>query len=240
MGSGRVRWHRGATEAVRAAAVPPAYGTCQRAAVQQAPASRSKGLLRAGCASTTQRLRTLLPGARLGFCLRHALLQLLKKRGAIASPGRQSRRARCHPLWSRGRQRTNVRGFAWGQRLRHVVDPVTAAAGAAHRARVRRWGQAKKGGGEAGLEEPRLLATSTLLEQAHNAIARKRCRLTGLHHPDGSPQAGLRGLAPLDHRVPSQRRARHASQWGVEVAGGRVPTAAWFLNLPLLTSGGVR
>ena len=38
--------------------------------------------------------------------------------------------------------------------------------------------------------------------------------------------------------VPYQRRAQHAGQCGVEVEGGRVPTADWFLNLQILTSGG--
>ena len=31
--------------------------------------------------------------------------------------------------------------------------------------------------------------------------------------------------------MPYQRRAQHAGQCGVEVEGGRVPTAEWFLNL---------
>jgi hypothetical protein len=40
--------------------------------------------------------------------------------------------------------------------------------------------------------------------------------------------------------VPYQRRAQHAGQCGVEVEGGRVPTADWMLNLQILTSGGFR
>jgi hypothetical protein len=31
----------------------------------------------------------------------------------------------------------------------------------------------------------------------------------------------------------------HAGQCGVEVEGGRVPTRDWFLNVHLLTSGGL-
>jgi hypothetical protein len=61
-----------------------------------------------------------------------------------------------------------------------------------------------------------------------------------LHHPGGSQQAFLTGLAPLDNRVPYQRRAQHASQCGVEVEGGHVPTSDWMLNLHILTSGGFR
>jgi hypothetical protein len=33
------------------------------------------------------------------------------------------------------------------------------------------------------------------------------------------------------HDLPYQRRAKHAGQCGVEVEGGRVPTADWFLNV---------
>src|SRR4029453_15946257 len=58
--------------------------------------------------------------------------------------------------------------------------------------------------------------------------------------PDGSPQACLTGLAPLENLVSYQRRAQHVGQCGVEVAGGRVPTTDGCLNLQILTSGGLR
>ena len=61
-----------------------------------------------------------------------------------------------------------------------------------------------------------------------------------MRHPKGSQQALLRGLAPLDNLVPSQRRAQHAGQCGVEVEGGTVPPRDWCLNLHILTSGGFR
>jgi hypothetical protein len=51
----------------------------QRAAVQQEPAFRGRGILTDGFNSTTKSIRTLFPGARLGTCLRHALLKLPKK-----------------------------------------------------------------------------------------------------------------------------------------------------------------
>jgi hypothetical protein len=77
-------------------------------------------------------------------------------------------------------------------------------------------------------------------DQAHNTSERKLFAMKGFHHPDGSQQAFLTGLAHLYNLVPYQRRAQHAGQWGVEVEGGRVPTAAWMLNLQILTSGGFR
>jgi hypothetical protein len=64
--------------------------------------------------------------------------------------------------------------------------------------------------------------------------------MKGFHHPKGSQQAFLRGLAHLYNLVPYQRRAQHAGQCGVEVEGGTVPTRDWFLNLQILTSGGFR
>jgi len=82
--------------------------------------------------------------------------------------------------------------------------------------------------------------TSTLRDQAHNAIDRKRFAIKGVYHPHGSQQAFLIGPAHLDNLVPSQRRAQYAGQCGVEVEGGRVPTADWFLNVQILTSGGFR
>ena len=130
--------------------------------------------------------------------------------------------------------------FALGQRLRHFVDHVTATAGPANGARVRHWFQAKKAGWYAVLEDPHMPVTSTLLDQAHNAIERKLFMMKAFHHAGGSQQAFLRGLAHLYNLVPYQRRAQHAGQCGVEVEGGRVPTRDWFLNVQILTSGGFR
>jgi hypothetical protein len=66
--------------------------------------------------------------------------------------------------------------------------------------------------------------TSTLLDQAHNAIERKLFAMKGFHHPGGRQQAFLTGLAHLYNLVPYQRRAQHAGQCGVEVEGGTVPS----------------
>ncbi len=185
-------------------------------------------------------MRTLFPGARLGNCLRHALKKLPKKLVALTSPVRKALRSQFHTLLSRARQRKGWRVFALGQRLRHFADHVTTTAGAANGARVRRWIQEKKAGWYAVLADPQMPVTSTLLDQAHNAIERKLFAMKGFHHPKGSQQAFLTGLAHLDNLVPYQRRAQHAGQCGVEVEGGTVPTRDWLLNLQILTSGGFR
>jgi hypothetical protein len=87
---GRVIWHLGSTENASAAALTQAYGEFQRAPSRQEPTSRVRGLLTDGFDSTTKSRRTLCPGARLGNCLRHALIKLPKNLAAIASPVRQA------------------------------------------------------------------------------------------------------------------------------------------------------
>jgi hypothetical protein len=138
------------------------------------------------------------------------------------------------------RQRQGLRGFALGPRLRHVAGHVTRTAGAVNGERVRRWFQDKKAGWYAVLEDPRMPATSTLLDQAHHAIERTLCMRKGFHHPRGSQLALLTGLAHVYNLVPYQRRAKHAGPCGVDVEGGTVPTRDWCLNLQILTSGGFR
>jgi hypothetical protein len=238
--SGRVIWHLGYAEDASTAAFTQSYGVFQRAAVQQEPSYRVRGILADGFDSTVKSMRTLFPRARLGNCLRHALTKLPKKLAAIASPVRLALRTQFHTLVYRARQRKGLRVFALGQRLRHFADHVATTAGAANGKRVRHWFHEKKAGWYAVLEDPQMPVTSTLLDQAHNAIDRKLFMMKGFHHTGGSQQAFLVGLAHLYNLVPYQRRAQHARQCGVEVEGGRVPTANWFLNLQILTSGGLQ
>ena len=238
--SGRVLWHLGYSEEASAAALTQSYQAFQRMALDQEPSYRVRGTLTDGFDSTTKSLRTLFPGVRLGNCLRHALNKLPKKLAAIASPVRQALRSQFHTLLYRACQRKGLRVFALGQRLRRFADHIATTAGAANGECVRRWFQDKKAGWYAVLADPQMPVTSTLLDQAHNTIERKLFAMKGFHHPGGSQQAFLTGLAHLYNLVPYQRRAQHAGQCGVEVEGGRVPTRDWFLNLQILTSGGFR
>jgi len=238
--SGRLIWHLGYTTAASTAAFIQSYRVFQQAALQQEPSYRVRGILTDGFDSTTSSMRTLFPGARLGNCLRHAINKLPAKLTAIASPVRKALRSQFHTLLYRARQRKGLRVFALGQRLRHFADRVTQSAGEANGERVRRWFHEKKAGWYVVLADPQMPVTSTLLDQAHNTIERKLFAMKGFHHPKGSQQAFLRGLAHLYNLVPYQRRAQHADQCGVAVEGGRVPTTDWFLNLQILTSGGFR
>jgi len=220
---GRVLWHLGYTAAASTAAFTQSYREFQQAALQQDPSYRVRGILTDGFDSTTRSLRTLFPGARLGNCLRHALNKLPAKLVAIASPVRMALRSQFHTLLYRARQRKGLRVFALGQRLRRFADHVATTAGVANGERVRRWCQEKKAGWYAVLADPQMPVTSTLLDQAHNAIERKLFAMKGFHHPRGSQQAFLTGLAHLYNLIPYQRRAQHAGHCGVEVEGGKVP-----------------
>jgi hypothetical protein len=176
---GRVRWHLGYTTDASAVALTQSYGEFQRAALQQEPSYRVKGVLTDGFDSTTKSLRTLFPGARLGICLRHALTKLPKKLAAILSPVRKALRSQFHTLLYRVRQRKSLRVFALGQRLRRFADHVATTAGVVNGERVRRWFQDKKAGWYAVLEDPQMPATSTLLDQAHNTLERKLFAMKG-------------------------------------------------------------
>src|SRR4029079_12585226 len=77
--SGRVLWHLGYSDSKSAAAFTQSYGVFQRAAFEHEPSYRVKATLTDGFDSTPQSMRALFPGARRGFCLRHALNKLPDK-----------------------------------------------------------------------------------------------------------------------------------------------------------------
>ena len=117
---------------------------------------------------------------------------------------RQALRSQFHTLLYRVRQRKGLRVFALGQRWRHCADYVATTARTANGQHVRPWFQDKKAGWYTVLADPRVPVTSTLLDQAHHAIDRKVFMMKGFHHPKGSQQAFLRGLAHLYNLVPYQ------------------------------------
>src|SRR2546425_4633705 len=238
--SGRVLWHLGYSNSKSAGAFTASYGQFQQAALAHEPSYQVRGALTDGFDSTVSSMRTLFPGARLGVCLRHALNKLPDKLIGVSASVRQGLRSKFHTLLHRCRQRNSLRVVALGQRLRRFADHITATLGEEHGERVRHWFQHKKAGWYAVLEDPRMPAMSTVLDQAHNAIDRKLFAMKGFHHPGGSHAALLTGLAHLYNLIPYQLRALHAGKCGVEVEGGRLPTADWMLNLQILTSGGFR
>ena len=235
---GRVLWHLGYSASKSAAAFTESYGVFQRAALAHEPSYQVRGALTDGFDSTVRSMRPLFPGARLGFCLRHALNKLPAKLIGVSASVRQGLRSQFHALLHRCRQRKSLRVVALGQRLRHCADRIATTVGEAHGERVRQWFQNKKAGWYTVLAAPQMPAMSTVLDQAHNAIDRKLFAMKGFHHPSGSQAALLTGLAHLYNLIPYQRRAKNAGLCGVQVEGGRVPTSDWMLNLQILTSGG--
>src|SRR5215475_2572025 len=222
---GRVLWHLGYSASKSAVAFTESYGQFQRAALEHEPSYQVRGALTDGFDSTVSSMRTLFPGARLGYCLRHALNKLPDKLIGVSASVRQGLRSKFHALLHRCRQRTSLRVVAMGQRLRHFADRITTTVGEAHGERVRHWIQDKKAGWYAVLADPKMPAMSTVLDQAHNAIDRKLFAMKGFHHPGGSQVALLTGLAHLYNLIPYQRRALNAGRCGVEVEGGRLPTS---------------
>jgi hypothetical protein len=235
-----LRHNLGYNDSKRATAFTESYGQFQQAALEHEPSYRLQGALIDGFDSTTKSMRALFPGARLGYCLRHALNKLPDKLVGLAAPVRKGLRNKFHALLHRCRQRKSLRVVSLGQRLRRFVDHITATEGEEHGERVRNWIEDKKSGWYAVLEDPKMPAMSTLLDQAHNAMDRKLFAMKGFHHPGGSQAAFLTGLAHLYNLIPYQRRAKNAGLCGVEVEGGRMPTSDWMLNLQILTSGGYR
>src|SRR5262245_34202067 len=208
--SGRVIWHLGYSASKSAAAFTASYGMFQQMALTHEPSYQVKGALTDGFDSTVNSMRTLFPGARLGFCLRHALNKLPDKLLGVPASVRRGLRSKFHALLHRCRQRKSLRVVALGQRLRHFASRIDKAVGEAHGERLRHWFETKKAGWYAVLEDPKMPAMSTVLDQAHNAMDRKLFAMKGFHHPGGSQAAFLTGLAHLYNLIPYQRRALHA------------------------------
>ena len=116
-------WHLGYTEEASAAAFTQSYGEFQRAAFQQEPSYRVRGILTDGFDSTTKSMRTLFPGARLGNCLRHALNKLPKKLAAIASPVRKALRSQFHTLLVPGAPAQGLAGVCAGPAVTPLCRP---------------------------------------------------------------------------------------------------------------------
>src|SRR2546426_1502802 len=206
---GRVIWHLGYTEEASASAFTQSYGEFQRAASQQEPSYRVKGVLIDGFDSTAKSLRTLFPRARLGNCLRHALNKLPWKLTAIPSAGCNTLRAQFHTLWYRAPAQ-GLTGVCARPAIAPLCGPCRHHGGAANGERVRRWFRDKKAGWYAVLADPQMPVTSTLLDQAHNAMERKLFAMKGFHHPKGRQKEFLTVLATLYNLDPLHRRAHHA------------------------------
>jgi hypothetical protein len=170
--SGRVIWHLGYSASKSAAAFTASCGAFQRAALEYEPSYQVKGALTDGFDSTVNSMRTLFPGARLGFCLRHALNKLPDKLVGVPASMRWRLRSKFHALLHRCRQRKSLRVVALGQHLRHFANRIDMTVGEAYGERVRHWFEAKKAGCYAVLEDPQVEGRSPIWSQEGDVLAR--------------------------------------------------------------------
>jgi hypothetical protein len=235
---GRVMWHLGYTEDKSADAFEASYAQFQQATQTLEPAYQPQGILTDGFESTRKSLHHLFPASLLGNCLRHATNRVSSKLKAVTQAMRDTFSQQFYDLFADRTHPPKNQLRSLGQKLRRFAEKVGHLAGQENGQRIQPWIARKKDGWYALFRNPELPATSTLLDQAHNAIDRKLFMMKGFHHPEGSQSQFLVGLALLYSFVPYQRRAKNAYKCGVEVQGGKLPVTDWLLNLQILTSGG--
>jgi hypothetical protein len=235
---GRLIWHLGYTEDKSADAFEASYAQFQQATQSIEPDYQPQGILTDGFESTRKSLHHLFPAAALGNCLRHATNRVTSKLKAVTQTVRETFSEQFFNLFEDRTEPKANQVRSLGQKLRRFAENVSRMTGQENGDRIRQWIGRKKDGWYVLFKNPDLPATSTLLDQAHNAIDRKLFMMKGFHHPEGCQRQFLVGLALLYDFVPYQRRAKNADMCGVDVQGGKLPTDNWFLNLQILTSGG--
>ena len=239
MVQGRVIWHLRYTTEARTVAFTQSYQEFQRAAVHPEPSYRVKGVLIDGFDSTTRVCGRCSQGRTWALaCATRSSSSRRTWWPSVLLSVRHSARRSTPSCTEHGSARACAcLHSASGYATLPTTSPLRRGRPTVH---VYGVGFSTSAGWYAVLAAPQMPATSTLLDQSHNAMERKLFAMKGFHHPKGSQQVFLTGLAHLYKLVPYQRRAQHASQCGVEVQGGTVPTRDWFLNLQILTSGGFR
>lgn len=236
--TGRVIWHLGYVTDKSAAAFKGSYGKFRQSAQHLDPGYRVKGILTDGFESTIKSLRSLFPGVRIGNCVLHAAKKVNGKIKAIPSALRKNLSFQFYDLFQKALERKSMVIFSFSQKLRRFAEKVKKVAGTENADRISEWIKEKKTGWFALLEDVNIPATSTLLDQAHNAVDRKLFMMKGFHHKKGSQEQFINALAILHNLIPYQRRARNAGKCGIQVEGGKLPSRNWFLSLQILTSGG--
>ncbi len=235
---GRVIWHLGYTTDKSAEAFAASYIQFQQDALEVDPAYRAQGILTDGFESTIKSMHSLFPEAAIGNCLLHAARRILSKLKSVSSTTRQTLSRELYQIFEQcqGAKANNLRSL--GQKLRRFCEKAAKTTGVANGETIRAWIRKKKAGWYTLFRDSQMPNTSTLLDQAHNAMDRKLFMMKGFHHEEGSQNMFLNSLAILYNLIPYQRRAKNAGKCGIEVEGGKLPTNDWFRNLQILTSGG--
>ncbi len=235
---GRVIWHLGYTTDKSAEAFEASYAQFQQDALEMNPSYGAKGILTDGFESTIKSMRALFPGAAIGNCLLHAARRILSKLKFVSRTTRQTLSYELYRIFQQCQEAEENNLRFLGQKLRRFCQKVTKTTGITNGETIRAWIGKKKAGWYTLFRDSQMPTTSTLLDQAHNAMDRKLFMMKGFHHEEGSQNMFLNTLAILYNLIPYQRRAKNAGQCGIEVQGGKLPTDDWFRNLQILTSGG--
>jgi hypothetical protein len=235
---GRVIWHLGYTTDKSAEAFMASYTQFQQDALEANPAYRAKGILTDGFGSTIMSMHTLFPEAAVGNCLLHAARRILSMLRSVPKTTRQTISHELYQIFEQCQEAkaNNLRSL--GQKLRRFCEKVTKTTGVANGETIRTWIRKKKAGWYTLFRDSQMPTTSTLLDQAHNAMDRKLFMMKGFHHENGSQNMFLNTLAILYNLIPYQRRAKNVGKCGIQVEGGKLPTNDWFCSLQILTSGG--
>jgi hypothetical protein len=233
---GRVIWHLGYTTDKSAEAFEASYAQFQQDVLDIDPAYHAQGILTDGFESTIKSMHSLFPEAGIGNCLLHAARRILSKLKSVSRTTRQTLSYELYRIFQQCQEANNLRSL--GQKLRRFCEKVTKTTDVANGETIRAWIGKKKAGWYTLFRDSQMPTTSTLLDQAHNAMDRKLFMMKGFHHEEGSQNLFLVCLAILYNLVPYQRRAKNAGKCGIQVEGGNLPTDDWFRNLQILTSGG--
>jgi len=180
---GRVIWHLGYTTDKSAEAFEASYTQFQQDALEVEPSYRAQGILTDGFESTIKSIRTLFPEAAIGNCLLHAAMRILSKLRSVSKSTRQTLSYQLYQIFEQCREAeaNNLRSL--GQKLRRFCEKVTKTAGVANGETIRTWVRKKKSGWYTLFRDSQMPTTSTLLDQAHNAMARKLFMMKGFHPP---------------------------------------------------------
>jgi len=236
--SGHLIWHLGYTEDKSAAAFEESYGQFRQSGLNHDPSWRVRGVLTDSFESTVGSMKKLFPVSRIGNCLLHAAKKVGQKLKSIPADIREALSREFFSMFQEARERTGLKVFSFGQKLRRFKEKVLETAGNLNAESIGEWISRKKAGWFNILSCPDMPVTTVRVDQAHNALDRKLFMMKGFHHPAGSQRLFLNGLAVLYNFIPYQRRAKNAGRCGVEVEGGKLPADNWLLCLQILSSGG--
>jgi len=235
--SGRVIWNLDYSKGLTEPELIKSYGEFKQSALAISPDYCPKGILTDGFASTIKCMKALYFTAIIGICLFHASLLICRTLKKTLGDKAEVLSKSFFNIFGKLGTKDWLPVFKAGQRIRRYKEKLKKIAGEAA-SPIAEWIDRKKSGWYKVIETEKMPKTTTLLDQAHNAIERKLFNMKQFHHTNGRQVDFLKGFAMLYNIIPYQTRAKNADKCGIQVEGGILPTNNWMLNLQILTSGG--